>query len=1433
LAKAIGFSKVGGSAGSPAKRRYTEENQIMFQRSSRHKRHRKIRRLTSARIEPLEQRFLLSAVSWIGAGSGSWNTASNWSTGAIPNSTSDVVINQPGNIQVTLTGSASVDSISVTGDTLNVTSGTLSAVANSSINASASLVLSGATLTIASPAQLTNTGSISVGAGSNLNIGGSFDQNTGAVLTLQSGALTSGVGTNLISNPDFEAPAVTNSTTVPNVWGDWGPTYVSTQFAFNGKQSIQQSGANSGVNQSFSVTSGISYTASVYAMTPSTDKLTGPEIGLLNIFFFDSGGNQLAASTGMTVLNSSSAAGGPLAGSVGSQGWNLYSLAVVAPRGAIEATIALQVGPYSGLAGTAGGSVYWDEAQFGPTAHTSALFSAASLSNSGTFTIGAGDTANIAGRFAQTGTGNLNVVLGGPPAGLLYGSLVSGGPATLSGELSATLVNGYAPALGDGFTLLTYAGETGGFSTIQVPSGSTYAFQPAVNPTYVGIGAVPPTTSTTVNIGTVIDPTPTDVVGVNIDWWDNQLTTAQTEQLVEAAGLNIFRFPGGSSSDDYHFNQSSNDDDPSAITIAQFAEFVQSVGGTGLVTTDYGSGSPQEAEAELAYLVGSPTDTTVIGNGTEWIPTFNSSGAIVSWTTQTFVGQTVGYWASLRAASPLATNDGLNFLRINHAAPFSTITDWEIGNEQYGNWEIDNHSPTGIGGNSTAPYNYPAAYALFASQFASFVKSDQANLPSILIGIDSGDPTGASDNNWTRNVLQDGLADGFVPGFISDHSYMQGPGAESDSFLLNDTVSDAASTLDWSTRYGLYETMLQQVDGASASGTLVMATEFNSNYGTPGKQMTSIVNGLFIADSIGSLLDSGYSGGLVWDLRNGWDTTGNNSPTLYGWREGGDEGLIGSASTTGAPSTGAYVAYPNYYAEELASKIVQSGSKVVSAVSNYGELAVYTVLEANGHLDLMVINKNLDASINEQFSLPGFNASGQAEVWQYGEVQDYAQSQSPTGASSLANLMTNLTFTGSNFSYVFPAYSMTVIDLTPTPIVMTAAAASPNPVTGTSTALSALGSENGSSSGLNYTWSATGPASVLYSGNTNGTAAAKNITASFSKAGNYNFTVTITDAGGVSTTSSVGVTVQQTATGITVTPSTVTVATSTTEQFSASATDQFGNAISSPTFAWTITGTGNSIGTSGLASLGSTPGTYTVTAGLNGIGGHATVTTAVAPVVSNFQVNDGSAQRSMVDSLTVTFNEAVTLTAGDITLNLLSQTGGASTPVNFTLTPQSGAATTWILTFTDPSDIGGSLPDGAYELSVAAAGVTSGQGLNMSTTQNFTFWRLYGDYFGLGTVSGDDFSELVALIGQQTNSTNWYVDYDGDGVISGNDFSAFVGRLGHSISVPSLPSVVLLSATVPMTTPSSAGTHQASAVIATPIVAAKHIHTPKKKPRHT
>ena len=955
-------------------------------------------------VEPLEVRRLLS-VTWTNAAGGSWNTPGNWSSNAVPLATDDVVINQPGNIKITVAGPAAANSITLTGDTLEVASGTLS--------------VAGA---------INSSGTMTIDAGAAVAASGNYTGAAGSALSLPGGGPTTDPTSNQLTNAGFESPVITTSTTTPaSSWPNWGSSYLSNQYAFSGAQSLQTSGGNSGVLQQFAVTPGSSYTLSAYAMIPAGSPLTGSESGFMQLIFSDAAGNQIsqyAPPNAITVLDSSSGTGGPLAGSIGNQGWNHFTLTDVAPANAAKVNAVVEAGAF-GSPGT--GSVYWDALKFGPTAAGKSSFTANGISNSGAIIVGPTNTVTSNGTFTQTSTGLLDIQLGGAASTGDYGSVSSMGAANFAGTLKSDLVYGYVPSITDTFIPIQYPSETGSFSSQQLPSGTGYQIAAAVTFTNVTLSGAPTTPlAATVNAAAAMHPVTTNLLGVNLAWWDSALPTTQTQQLAQTAGLQTYRFPGGSSSDDYHFNTAA----PYAgyETIPQFAQFIQNVNGSGMLTIDYGSGSPQEAAAELAYLEGSPTDATTIGTGIEW----NDSTSVwqnVNW-------QTVGYWASLRAATPLGTNDGLNFLRINHAAPFSQIKYWEVGNEEYGSWETDHHGTAGPGGVSTGTQRDPATYANFAKQFATYAAeiTTTAGLPAVQIGIDSGDPFSA----WTAGVLSSGAAIGFIPSYISDHSYMQGPGAENDAFLLNGTVTNPSSIDDWTTRYADYQTLLQNNVGANASSVKLMATEFNSVYTNPGKQSTSLVNGLFIANSIGSLLNSRYVGGFVWDLRNGWDSSSdqNSSQSLYGWRNGGDYGILGDPGKNLAPSTGPYIAYPSYFAEQLASQLVQTGGQVVSAAGNYSELNSYAVLEANGHLRLMVVNSNPAAALTEQFNLQGFQPTGQAQIWQYGVAQDIAQSQSSTGASSLANFTTTLTLNGTNVSYSFPAYSMTVIDLTPAPAVI-------------------------------------------------------------------------------------------------------------------------------------------------------------------------------------------------------------------------------------------------------------------------------------------------------------------------------------------------------------------------------------------------------------
>jgi len=188
----------------------------------------------------------------------------------------------------------------------------------------------------------------------------------------------------------------------------------------------------------------------------------------------------------------------------------------------------------------------------------------------------------------------------------------------------------------------------------------------------------------------------------------------------------LYRFPGGIPADTTHFNVTAGE------TFHSLLSSWQAVGGAGLITVDYGSGSPQEAAAELAYLQGSADrhhgSSATVPSGME-PPGWNQN-----W-------QTVGYWASLRAATPLATNDGLNFLRINHSAPFATIDDLRGG--QRGIWLVGArlpHQPAQCG----HLRQFSATFYSYAQEITA-----AAGLPMISIGLGSDDPSAS----WTRTVI--------------------------------------------------------------------------------------------------------------------------------------------------------------------------------------------------------------------------------------------------------------------------------------------------------------------------------------------------------------------------------------------------------------------------------------------------------------------------------------------------------------------------------------------------------------------------------------------------------------------------------------------------------------------------------------------------------
>lgn len=185
--------------------------------------------------------------------------------------------------------------------------------------------------------------------------------------------------------------------------------------------------------------------------------------------------------------------------------------------------------------------------------------------------------------------------------------------------------------------------------------------------------------------------------------------------------------------------------------------------------------------------------------------------------------------------------------------------------------------------------------------------------------------------------------------------------------------------------------------------------------------------------------------------------------------------------------------------------------------------------------------------------------------------------------------------------------------------------------------------------------------------------------------------------------------------------------------------------------------------------------------------------TIATPPTAAVQIDDGTVQRSMVQSITVTFSEPVafsTTAAAAITLQRTSNTGPTNF-VNLVFNPASGPASSFSITFDDATlatPIGStkSLIDGRYMLTLDATQIqSSSTGLALDGNGDdapgdnsiVATHRLFGDANGDGSVAASDF----VAFRQSFNGVNSIFDFDGDGAVSASDFVEFRNRFNTSI----------------------------------------------------
>ena len=400
------------------------------------------------------------------------------------------------------------------------------------------------------------------------------------------------------------------------------------------------------------------------------------------------------------------------------------------------------------------------------------------------------------------------------------------------------------------------------------------------------------------------------------------------------------------------------------------------------------------------------------------------------------------------------------------------------------------------------------------------------------------------------------------------------------------------------------------------------------------------------------------------------------------------------------------------------------------------------------------------------------------------------------------------------------AYWTAGVDAT-APTVVNPAAADPDPVAGAAAALSVLGEDETGESNLTYTWLATtlpvGAAAPSFSAN--GTNAAKNSTATFTKAGDYVLTVTIVDGNGLSTTSSVSVTVNQTLTSIEVSPAAVSLYDSQTQLFSAVGKDQFGDALTAqPGFIWSATA--GVITAGGLYTAPATDATATVTATSAGVSGMGTVYVTGLPQILSWQSarNHGSLidvtlpitddakfsepRTGGVQRLIVTFDRSIapeSFTAGSV---LIVGNDRANSPLDLSsiviTAALTGGNTQGII------DFGASLPDRARYL-IRLQGISDPTGNALYGDHDRVFTNLKGDSSGDLRTNVTDLSYIQS--GSTTSISRLNIkhvrsDLNLDGRVNASDLSASWAVRNvdaRNIATPSLPAEDALAASMTYT----------------------------------
>jgi len=251
-------------------------------------------------------------------------------------------------------------------------------------------------------------------------------------------------------------------------------------------------------------------------------------------------------------------------------------------------------------------------------------------------------------------------------------------------------------------------------------------------------------------------------------------------------------------------------------------------------------------------------------------------------------------------------------------------------------------------------------------------------------------------SNWDKTVL--GNAKGSYD-FVEYHFYPQGPGSESDTYLVHQAARDLATSLSF---------LKTELATAGMPNTPIYVGEMGSVYTTPGKQSWSITQGLYAGQTLGEMMNSGVVRATWWigfgncDENEQGVALGNMSSSLYGWQTFGAYNAFSDGPADGPCGVGSGplgTMSPTARAFQLFSHVAVTGETVLSAsVNGMPDIRAYAATHSGGTV-LVLFNLNQTMSEPVTVTLSNQIASTGVTMMSYDKaIYDQTNSASPVWA---------------------------------------------------------------------------------------------------------------------------------------------------------------------------------------------------------------------------------------------------------------------------------------------------------------------------------------------------------------------------------------------------------------------------------------------------